>query len=125
MKNQKRVARWIIVPPLFATFVFAGCSTARPPSDTIAVAELGVQQARKSTAPQYAPLELRLAVDKLDQAKRAIENEDYTRARRLAEQALVDAQVAESKADSENARQRVRQTRQALETLRRELSRGS
>jgi hypothetical protein len=66
-----------------------------------------------------------MATDKLDQAKRAMEKEDYTKARRLAEQALVDAQVAEAKSASEQARQRARETRQALEALRRELDRAA
>jgi hypothetical protein len=54
-----------------------------------------------------------------------MEKEEYTRARRLAEEALVDAQLAEAKADSEEARRAANDLRQSLETLRREAQRSS
>jgi len=102
-----------------------GCSTVAPPKEQLAAAELAVQQANKSKAPQYSPLELRMAMDKLDEAKRAMNKKEYTVARRLAEEALVDAQVAEAKAASEDARRAASDLRQSLETLRREAERSS
>jgi hypothetical protein len=51
--------------------------------------------------------------------------EEYTTARRLAEEALVDAQLAEAKAASEDARRVATDVRQSLETLRREAERSS
>src|SRR5207244_1500247 len=82
-----------------------GCSAARPPTEAVAQAELAVQQAGQSKAPQYASRELSMARDKFDSAKRAMEAEHYEEARRLAEQALVDAQLAETKAEAESTRQ--------------------
>ena len=69
----------------------AGCSSVGPPKDSVAAAELAVQQANKSKAPQYSPLELRMAADKLEEAKRAMNKKEYTLARRRAEEALVDS----------------------------------
>ncbi len=66
-----------------------------------------------------------MAADKLDEAKRAMNKEEYAVARRLAEEALVDAQVAEAKAASEDARRAANDMRQSIETLRREAERSS
>jgi hypothetical protein len=110
---------------VLALLSVSGCSTIGPPKESLAAAELAVREANKSKAPQYSPLELRMATDKLDQAKRAMNKKDYTVARRLAEEALVDAQVAEAKAASEDARRAANDVRQSLETLRREAERSS
>jgi hypothetical protein len=86
---------------------------------------LAVKEANKSKARQYSPLELRKAMDKLDEANRAMTKKEYIQARRLAEEALVDAQLAEAKAASEDARRTASDVRQSLETLRREAERSS
>jgi len=94
-----------------------GCSTVAPPRDTVAAADIQVKQALNSKASGEAPLDLRMAVDKLDKAKVAMTREEYTTARRLAEEALVDAQVAEAKASSEQAQQAAREARRVLDSL--------
>jgi hypothetical protein len=86
---------------------------------------LAIQDATKSKASQYAPLELRMARDKFDKAQRAMNNKEYIHARRLAEEALVDAELAEAKASSEDARRTANELQQSLETLRREAERAS
>jgi hypothetical protein len=116
---------WFSVPFIVTALIVTGCSTVGPPKDSVAAAELAVQEANKSKAPQYSPLELRMASDKLDEAKRAMNKKEYTQARRLAEEALVDAQVAEAKAASEDARRAAIDLRESLETLRREAERSS
>ena len=123
---QKQFLSFRIGVPIVLTLLgVAGCSTAGPPKDSMAAADLAIKEANKSKAPQYSPLELRKAMDKFDEAKRAMNKEEYTRARRLAEEALVDAQLAEAKAASEDARQTASDLRQSLETLRREAARAS
>jgi hypothetical protein len=125
MHKKYSCSFWLSVPVVVAALSVTGCSTVAPPKEQLAAAELAVQQANKSKAPQYSPLELRMAMDKLDEAKRAMNKEEYTLARRLAEEALVDAQVAEAKAASEDARRAASDLRQSLETLRREAERSS
>jgi hypothetical protein len=71
-------------------------------------------------ASEYAPAEMQRAMDKLGRAKQALADEKYEDARRLAEQAQIDAQLAEAKARSENARQMAQQAQQTIEALRRE-----
>lgn len=88
----------------------AACAGPRPPTDALATAELAVRQAETSPAPELAPAELQQARDKLADAGRAAAREDYDGARRLAQQAAVDAEYAE-------ARARAVQTRRNLETV--------
>jgi hypothetical protein len=99
----------------------SGCASARAPREEIATAELAVREARQSKAPQHANLELRLATEKLNGARRAMAEEDYVAARRLAEQALADAQLAEAKAQSAEAKRMAGQLREAIQTLSSEL----
>jgi outer membrane PBP1 activator LpoA protein len=87
--------------------LFAGCATSseRLPSEKIALANLMVVKAKESQAQQWAPLELNQAIQRIDQAKQALKNNQYQQAIRLAEQALLDASLAEAKAESAIAHQ--------------------
>lgn len=102
-----------------------GCATsAPPPEQELAQAEQKVAAARQSNASEFAALELRTAEDKLKQARAAMDEEDYVTARRLAEAALVDAQVAESKAHSQSTMNAAQELSQSIESLRRESERA-
>jgi len=105
--------------------LLAACSTAHAPREQLGAAETAVRQAQASQAPQYAPAELRMAADKLEAARRAMREEKYHEARRLAEQATVDAQLAEAKARDAQSQQTAREMRANIETLRREAERNS
>lgn len=91
----------------------------------MAQAELVVAEAGQGKAPQYASSELSKARDKLDAAKRAMDAERYTEARRLAEQALVDARLAEAKAQAEQQRQILQELRKNIEALKEEAGQAS
>jgi hypothetical protein len=91
----------------------------------VSQAELAVREVGQSQAAQHAPRELSNARQKYDQAKRALDAERYTEARRLAEQALVDAELAETKAEVVSARQAAQELQKALEALRTEAGRMS
>lgn len=102
-----------------------GCATSGPPPEQeLAQAEQKVAAARQSNASEFAALELRTAEDKLEQARAAMDEEDYVTARRLAEAALADAQVAESKARSQSTVNAAEELSQSIETLRRESERA-
>lgn len=102
-----------------------GCASVAPPREQVGAAEAGVRQANATKASQYAPTELRMASDKLAQAQTAMHEEKYDKARRLAEEALVEAQLAESKARTAEAQQTARNMREAINSLRRETERNS
>jgi hypothetical protein len=95
----------------------------KPPAATVSQvsqADLAVQQASKSKAPEYASLELYTAREQLAGAQDALHRKEYTEARRWAERALVNAQLAETKAESEQTRRTAAELRQSIEALRRE-----
>jgi len=71
----------------------------------------------------YAPLELKFAEDKYELAEGAIEDKKYDVARQLADEALLDAQLAEVKALSVRAEKEAQEMRESIETLRSELNR--
>lgn len=102
-----------------------GCSSDSPPTGAVSQAELAVSQAGQGKASEYAAPELSRAREKLDEAKRAMDGERYTEARRLAEQALVDAQLAEAKAAAEQQRQTAQELRKSIEALQQEAGRAS
>lgn len=101
-----------------------GCSTPKKPAQEIEKAELAVESADVSPAPEVASLEMRLAREKLERAKTALADKEYDQARRMAEQAQVDAQLAEAKAESAAARQSAVELEQTINTLRNEAERG-
>lgn len=104
-----------------AAVVIVGCAAATPPVDTVSTADMALNRAIDAKAMQHAPLELRLAEEKLDRAKSALEEEDYEQARRLAEEAQVDARLAEARARSRAARQQAQEIEQTIDTLQREV----
>jgi Domain of unknown function (DUF4398) len=116
---------WRTLSFVCGILVAGGCSSARPPTATVAQAELAVKEAGQSKAPEYAAGELNIAREKFDRAKRAMDKEDYEEARRLAEEALVDAQLAETKADAESTRNAAQELRKTLDSLRGEAERQS
>jgi len=96
------------------------CASVPPPRGTVSQAELTIEQAQQAGAQEHAPLELYQAREKLDEAKAAMEQKDNERATRIAELALADAQLAETRARTEKAKQTEAEVRESLETLRSE-----
>jgi len=76
-----------------------------------------------ASLPSYPPTELRLAREEFDSARLALDVREYERARRLAEQALADARIAEARAETQSTRQAARDLRLSIETLRYEAAR--
>jgi hypothetical protein len=91
--------------------------------ESIAGAESAIKEAQSSTATIHAPLDLKLAEDKLSAANAAVKKEEFVEAKRLADEALVDAKLAEAKSLSEKAKKRAREMRDSVEALRQEIQR--
>jgi hypothetical protein len=93
------------------------------PLEKIATVEMTIQQARESNALTYAPLELKLAEEKVIKSKKAVENGDLEQAQIIAEKALADAQYADAKSRAANVKMLVQEMRASLDALRREANR--
>jgi hypothetical protein len=78
----------------------AGCVQPPAPREALATAELALDQARVAGAAQHAPDELAQAEAKLEAARAAIRASANDDARVLAEQATMDARVAEVEAQA-------------------------
>jgi len=100
-----------------------GCA-GPPPTVAVSNAEVAIRKADAIGATQYAPLELHVARQKLESAGRALEEGEYLDARRLAEQARVDGELAEAKTRAGRARENSDQVAKTVEALRGESKRG-
>ncbi|KIV61665.1 hypothetical protein SZ55_4985 [Pseudomonas sp. FeS53a] len=125
MKKRAAVANprtVMAVLALGATALLAGCA-GNPPTEQFAVTNTVVKSAVDAGAPQYAPVEMKTAQDKLDQAERLMRDERYDEARRVAEQAEWDARVAERKALAVKAEKVLEDAHQGVQQIREEGSR--
>lgn len=111
---------WLAATTLAAAVALAGCASTPPPTSQLAVAQQAVNSADTARSAEFAPLELRTAREKLLQAEQANLEEEYDRARHLAEQAEWDARVAERKAQAEKARRGLEAAEQGTRELREE-----
>lgn len=110
---------------LSVAMLTGGCAaTPSPPTDHLTGAEQALQRAEERGAQQHAPLELRLAQEKLQAARAAYDREQYEASQRHAQEARVSAELAETRAEQARA-ERVAQTmRESVQTLRREIERS-
>jgi len=95
------------------------------PSDKIAVAKSSVDRAEQAQAAQFAQVQLATARNKLVVAQTAAENRDAELAARMADQADIDAQLAEATARARQQEQHVTEMEAALRDLREEATRNA
>ncbi len=108
-----------------ASLALGGCASVPAPTDQIAVSKSAIANAASAGGGEYAPMEMRSAQDKMDRAQAAMRKEDYEAARWLAEEAQVDARLAEKKADSAKARKAALAMSDDIRVLRDEINRKS
>jgi hypothetical protein len=103
----------------------AACVSTPIPNEKIAVAKASVQRAEQSGAPEFAPVEMAAARDKLTRAERAATDRQAEPADRLAEQANIDAQLAEATAQHQRSRKAAMEFDASMQTLRSESMRNT
>lgn len=104
--------------------VIVACASAPMPVDKLAVAQTSVQRAEQAQAAQFAQVELNTARNKLNAAQAAADKHDGEVAARLADQADVDAQLAEATARAKQQEQLVTEMDASLRDLRNEALRN-
>jgi len=104
--------------------LLAACGSTNPPSQQLTETQMVIQQAEQLGAEDYAPLEIRDAKIKLGLAREAVEAKEYEKAIRLAEQARVDAELAQIKAQSGKAQEEVAELRESIRVLKAEIERN-
>ncbi len=115
---------WLAIPVITGILITTACGTSRqPPTEIIASAESAISLAKDSNAYDYAARDLRGAEDKLQQAKEAVQKENYEDAQRLAEKALMDAKLAKAKADASGEHDATEQMRESVEKFDQDINR--
>ena len=98
---------WLTTRIVLALLLVAGlaaCASVPPPESELGKADLALRKAEQADAAHYAPLEMRTARTKLESARAAMRDKENLRARRLAEQAKLDALLAETTAQTAQRR---------------------
>jgi Domain of unknown function (DUF4398) len=112
------------IAPLVALSI-AACASNPAANEKIAVAKASLQRAEQAGAPQAAPVELASARDKLARAEKANADRDATIATSLADQANIDAQVAEASAQQQRSHKAALDFDASLQALRQEAQRST
>lgn len=107
----------LIVP---VAVVLGGCAQSRPPADELAASRAALHRAEQA-APEGASSELESARRKVGEATAAFEAGRYAEARRLAEQAAVDAEHARLRALTRAAEAEARELQEQTEAVRRRI----
>jgi Domain of unknown function (DUF4398) len=103
----------------------AGCATPPVPHDALTAAGLALERAEAAGAAEHAPDELAIARAKLEAARAAIPARAHEAARLLAEQAVIDARVAEVAAQAAQTQAAADRLRARLEQQHRGLAPGA
>ena len=108
-----------------AVLSLAACASTPIPNEKIAVAKASVQRAEQAGAPELAPVELATARDKLARAEKAAVDHNAPPADMLADQANVDARLAEATATQQRSHKAALEFDESMQALRQESTRSS
>lgn len=102
-----------------------GCTSLKTPATAdVAVSKAAVDNAASADGAEYAPVEMRLAREKLALANKALAAKDYELASQLAKEARADARLAQGKANSTKAQAAADALESDLRVLDQELQRS-
>ncbi len=102
------------------------CSSMETPATAdVAVSRVAVENAVSAGGPEFAPVEMNSAREKLAQANKAMLAKDYKLAVGLAAQAQADARLAQAKAGSAKAQTAANALQDDIRVLREELDRNA
>jgi hypothetical protein len=107
------------------TLGMAACASTPIPNEKIAVAKASLQRAEQSGAPELAPVEMAAARDKLARAEKAAADRNAAPATQLAEQANVDAELAEATARQQRSHKAAVEFDTSMQALRSESMRST
>ncbi|MGZ5007387.1 MAG: DUF4398 domain-containing protein [Methylobacter sp.] len=109
---------------LTSLLFLAGCGSA-PPKEVLSQADLAIQDAERSGTAQYEPELLSSARTKLNRANEKVDDDENEDARRMAEEAIAEANLAAAKAEAAKEAQQANEMKKAIEALKQEASRES
>jgi hypothetical protein len=101
----------------------AGCASPTPPIEQLAVSRAAINSASSAGGNEFAPVQLKAAMVKMDAAEHSMTEKNYVQARQLAEEAQVDAQLASAAAGSAKAQKAADALHEDSRVLRKEIDR--
>lgn len=110
-----------VVAASLAAAAVGGCASEPKPTAELVRASTLVSEAEKNQAQHYAAADLQRARDELSGAQTAASDGKYDNARRLADRAAADADLASARAASGQSEQSAEQVHRSLDTLRQQL----
>jgi septal ring factor EnvC (AmiA/AmiB activator) len=113
--NGIRNGLWCLI-----AFGIVACASAPLPVEKLTIAKMSIERAEQAQAAQFAQVELNTARAKLAAAQAAADKHDAEVAARMADQADVDAQLAESTSRAKQQEQLVTEMDASLRDLRNE-----
>ena len=119
LKNSKMMLQAAL---LGGVVMVTGCASKQiaPPSTVVSSAKAALLNAQQADVIRYAPLDMRIAQEKIEAAQEAFRIMDYVKADRLAQEALVTVQLAEVKAAKEKLKASTEDLQDTLHVLKRE-----
>lgn len=106
-----------------ATLLLSSCASTPAPMEQIAVSKAALTSATSAGGNEYAPVQMKSAMDKLDAAQRALTANDYPAAKQLAEESLIDSRLAAATARSAKAEKAANALQEDKRVLQQELDR--
>lgn len=125
MKNTARHFTHAMLAAMTLSWAVAAHAAYPVADEKIAVAQASLQRAEESGAPQLAPVELDSARSKLARAQKAQLDRKFQMAADLADQANIDAQVAEASARAQHSHAAAVEFDASMQALRAEAMRRS
>lgn len=122
----KNTKQWFAVLGGAAMVLMVGCTSMKTPATAdVAVSKAAVDNAAGAGGAEFAPAEMNSAREKLALANKAMVAKDYKLAAELANQAQVDAKLAQGKANSTKAQAAADAVQDNIRVLREELDRNN
>ncbi|MEJ2621620.1 MAG: DUF4398 domain-containing protein [Candidatus Thiodiazotropha sp.] len=104
--------------------VLSGCSSAPKPVAEISAAETALTAAESEDVNKHAPVRMDRARQKIKQAKVELGKQNYATAKRLAQEAQADAELAKAIANKAEADRAVSELENSIKVLREEIMRA-
>lgn len=129
MKKIDGFKSYQLIGVTVAAAIFMTACTSTPailaPTAQMALSRSAISSASSAGGSEYAPVQLKSAMDKMDSAERAMGTKDYSMARKMAEEAQVDAQLAATAARAGKAQKAADALQQSDQVLKKELDRNA
>jgi hypothetical protein len=120
-RTRKQLALGITVSVV--ALLLGACASTPPPTAQLAVANSALTHAVGAGAVELAPAEMAMARDKMSRANQAMLVKDHDTALAMAEQAQLDAQLAEAKTEAIKAKKSAVAIQESSRALREEMAR--